>query len=73
MISALRAKRFFSQQSIWEVSNATGILPGKISLVERGLVVARPDEQKKLAEYFGCEVEELFNHSGQMIALQDAC
>jgi len=73
MVSALRTKRFFSQRTIYEVSMETGILPSRISLVERDLVAARPDEQEKLAKYFGCSVDELFNHSGRMIALQSAC
>ena len=72
MVSALRTKRFFSQQTIYEVSMETGILPSRISLVERGLAAARADEQEKLAEFFGCEVDELFTQTGQ-IALQSAC
>ncbi len=73
MVSTLRAKRFFSQRTIYNVSKETGILPGKISLVERGLAIARPDEQKKLAEAFGCSVDELFDPAGEIAVLQDAC
>lgn len=73
MVSTLRTKRFLAQATIYDVYRDTGIQPSKISLIERGYVTAQPDEQKRLAEYFGCAVEELFNHSGQMLALQDAC
>ena len=73
MVSTLRTKRFLAQATIYDVYRETGIQPSKISLIERGYVRAQPDEQEKLAKYFGCAVDELFNHSRRMIALQSAC
>lgn len=73
MVSVLRKKRFLAQATIYDVYRGTGIQPSKISLIERGYIIAQPEEQKKLAAFLRCTVDELFNRSGQMIATQDAC
>lgn len=61
MISPLREKRFFSELSIYDLSQRTGIDPARISLIERGYKVPREDEKKKIAQALDCQVKEIFS------------
>ena len=60
MISPLKEKRFFSELSIYDLSQKTGIDPAKISLIERGYKTPRKDEKKKIAKVLGCKVTDIF-------------
>jgi transcriptional regulator with XRE-family HTH domain len=60
MISPLRAKRFFAQMSIYDLSVKTGIDPARISLIEREYKTPRDDEKERLAKALGCGVGEIF-------------
>ena len=60
MISPLRQKRFFGELSIYDLSQKTGIHPPKISLIERGYVMPREDEKKRIARALGCKVTDIF-------------
>lgn len=67
MISALREKRFFSELSIYDLSQKTGIDPAKISLIERGYRVPRDDEKGAIAKALDCEIADLFPESERHI------
>lgn len=60
MLSPLRKKRILQEMSIYELGQKAGILPPRISLIERGYVVPRVDEKENLAKAFGCKVTDIF-------------
>ena len=65
MISPLREKRFFSELSIYELSQKTGIDPARISLIERGYKIPREDEKTKIAESLTCPINDIFPESAR--------
>lgn len=60
MISPLREKIFFSQLSIYDLGQKTGIDPAKISLIERGYKTPRHDEKERLSQALNCRQEDIF-------------
>lgn len=60
MITPMREKRFYSQLSIYQLGQRTGIDPAKISLIERGFKIPRQDEKERLANALNCTVNDLF-------------
>ena len=60
MISPLREKRFFSELSIYDLSQKTGIDPARISLIERHYKAPREDEKVGMAKALNCQVKDIF-------------
>ena len=56
----MKQKRFFARLSIYALSQITGIDPGKISLIERGLKIPRDDEKEKIAKALRTSIKEIF-------------
>lgn len=56
----LKEARFFKGLNQWDVSIKTGIPQSKLSLIERGYVIPREDEKKKIAKALNCQVKEIF-------------
>jgi hypothetical protein len=55
----LRTARFLKRKSQWELQAATGVPQSRISLIERGLIKARPDERLRLSRELGFEEFEI--------------
>ena len=62
--SALRHARLDADLTLFDVQRETGIHQSRLSLIERGLVTARPDEQARVAQTLQCPVERLFHSPG---------
>ena len=63
--SPLRHARLDAALTLFDIQQGTGIPQSRLSLIERDLVVARPDEQERVAEALQCEVERLFPSPGR--------
>jgi DNA-binding XRE family transcriptional regulator len=59
-MNKLKEVRFFRRISQFRLSNTVGIAASKLSLVENDLVTLKPDEEKKIADFFQLPVEEIF-------------
>lgn len=59
-MNRLREMRFLKRISQFRLRRQTGIHQSKISLIENGLIDAREDEKKKLAQALRCRIEEVF-------------
>lgn len=59
--SKLKTKRLLSGKILDCVMIATGIDSGRLSRIERDLVMPKDIEKKLLADYFQCKTEDLFN------------
>ena len=60
MISPLRIKRFLSELTLYDLGLRTGVDPARLSLIERGYKIPRPDEKARLANALGCASSEIF-------------
>jgi len=60
MLSTLRKKRILSEITLYDLARKAGIAASKLSLVERGIDSAQPEEQNRLAAVLNCEVAEIF-------------
>jgi len=60
MLSPLRKKRILSEITLYDLARKVGIAASKLSLVEREIESAQPEEQERLAKVLGCEVAEIF-------------
>jgi hypothetical protein len=60
MISPLRMKRFLSELTLYDLGLWTRIDPARLSLIERGYKVPRPDEKERLANALRCNSSEIF-------------
>ena len=66
--SVLRHVRLDADFTLLDVQQRTGISQSRLSLIERELVAARPDEQERLARLLEREIEYLFpavGHAGR--------
>ena len=61
MSNKLREARVVRRVTQFQLRLSTGIHPSKISLIENGLVVPTPDEQKRLSKALGVKPEEIFS------------
>lgn len=59
-LSKLKRKRVLAGVILDDVKLATGIDAGWLSRVERGLVEASEEDKKRLANFFKCEVGDIF-------------
>ena len=51
--------------TLFDVQQHASVPQSRLSLIERGLVTARPDEQERVAQALRCEVERLFPSPGR--------
>ncbi len=58
--SALRHARLDAGLTLFDVQQGTGIPQSRLSLIERGLVAARPDEQRRVAQVLQLDETQLF-------------
>ncbi len=63
--SALRHARLDAGLTLFDLQQGTRIPQSRLSLIERDLVVARPDEQERVAQVLQCPVERLFPPPGR--------
>ena len=63
--SPLRHARIDADFTLFDIQQRTRIPQSRLSLIERELVAARPDEQQRVAQVLRCEVERLFPSSGR--------
>jgi transcriptional regulator with XRE-family HTH domain len=59
--SRLRQERRRRSWSLMALTMRTGIDPGSLSLLERGLVVAHPGWRRRIADALGMKEEDLFD------------
>jgi transcriptional regulator with XRE-family HTH domain len=59
-MNKLKEIRFFKEVSQFRVGVATGISPSKLSLIENDLASPKPDEKKRIADFLGVSIEEIF-------------
>ena len=62
--SALRHARLDADFTLFDIQQRTRIPQSRLSLIERELIEARPDEQERVAEALQCAVERLFPSPG---------
>ena len=60
MINKLRARRFLSEKSQYELANESGVAQSRISLLENGLIDPSPREKERLATALGVSEDEVF-------------
>ncbi len=65
-VSALRHARLDADFTLFDMQQLAGVLQSRLSLIERGLVIARSDEQARLAQALHLEVERLFPAPGRV-------
>ncbi|HUU39673.1 MAG TPA: helix-turn-helix transcriptional regulator [Desulfatiglandales bacterium] len=56
----LREARFFKGLNQWDISVRTGIAQSRISLIERGYVVPKEGEKKRIAKALNHKIEDIF-------------
>lgn len=56
----MRAIRVVRNVPLYVLGRRTGISPGRLSNIERELIVATPDERKKIAQSLGVKAAILF-------------
>lgn len=67
MISLLRAKRFFTELSLYDLGKLTSIDPARLSLIERDLKTPKAEEKNRIARVLKCRPEEIFpNHEAEV-------
>ncbi len=59
-MNQLKAKRFLTKKSQYQIALETGIFQSRISLIENGFVKPKAEEKKLLAESLEATLEELF-------------
>jgi len=59
-MNKLKKTRFFKEVSQFRLGVATGVSPSKLSLIENDLASPKPDEKKRIADFLGVPVEEIF-------------
>ena len=64
MVTNLKIERVRCDLTQLEVSQRTRISPGRLSLLERGIVEPRADEVQRFEELFGMGAEKLFRDVG---------
>jgi transcriptional regulator with XRE-family HTH domain len=64
--SALRHARLDAGLTLFDMQQRAKVLQSRLSLIERGLVEARPDEQERLAEVLQREIGRLFPKSDRI-------
>ena len=67
-MNKLKEVRFFREISQFRLSNEVGIAASKLSLIENDLTFAKPDEKKRIADFFGVSVEEIFPGQESVVA-----
>jgi transcriptional regulator with XRE-family HTH domain len=70
--SRLRQERLRRGWSLTKVTQLTGINPSNVSLVERGLSVAFPGWQRRIAAAFEMPIEALFRDKAALPAEKEA-
>jgi len=59
-MNKLKETRFFKEVSQFRLGVATGVSPSKLSLIENDLASPKPEEKKRIADFLGVPVEEIF-------------
>jgi transcriptional regulator with XRE-family HTH domain len=54
----LKHARIDRDLTLFDLAKLTGISPGRLSMIERALVLARPDERDRLSRVLGVDVLE---------------
>ena len=65
--SPLKHRRIDEGATLFDLGRRTRIQPGRLSLIERGLVQPRRDEIERLSRALRAEPSELFDGSGPTI------
>lgn len=58
--SPIKHARIDRNLTLFDLGRLTRINPGRLSMIERSLVTARPDEVERIAVALGTRAEELF-------------
>ena len=64
-LSPLRHARLDAGLTLLDLQQRADVPQCRLSLIERKLVAARPDEQERVAQALQCEVEQLFPSPGR--------
>ena len=62
--SLLKHRRIDEGKTLFDLGRRTGIQPGRLSQIERGLVTPRRDEIERLCRALGAEAGDLFDAAG---------
>lgn len=60
-MNRLREVRFFKKVNQYQLAMSSQVYQSRISLIENGLVKARPEERQRLASALGVRVEEIWS------------